>query len=55
VRPSLTTVKSPGHHAGRKAMAIMLGVIAGEDVPRRTVMPCDLVVRQSTGPVRTAD
>jgi DNA-binding LacI/PurR family transcriptional regulator len=53
VRPSLTTVQSPGHHAGRKAMEIMLGVIAGEDVPRRTVMPCDLVVRQSTGPVRT--
>jgi DNA-binding LacI/PurR family transcriptional regulator len=55
VRPSLTTVKSPGHHAGRKAMEIMLGVIAGEDVPRRTVMPCDLVVRQSTGSVRAAD
>ena len=55
VRPSLTTVQSPGHHAGRKAMEIMLGVIAGEAVPRRTVMPCELVVRQSTGPVRTAD
>ena len=53
VRPALTTVQSPGHHAGRKAMEVMLGVIAGEEVPRRTVMPCHLVVRQSTGSVRS--
>lgn len=54
VRPSLTTVESPGHHAGQKAMEVMLGIIAGEEVPRRTVLPCALIVRQSTGPVPAA-
>jgi len=52
VRPSLTTVESPGHHAGEKAMELMLGLIDGVDVPRRTVMPCELIVRGSTGPRR---
>lgn len=51
VRPSLTTVESPGHHAGEEAMELMVGILRGDDVPRRTVMPCELIVRQSTGPV----
>lgn len=53
-RPSLTTVESPGHHAGQEAMRIMLGILRGEEVPRRTILPCDLIERQSTGPARQA-
>jgi DNA-binding LacI/PurR family transcriptional regulator len=52
VRPSLTTVESPGHRAGMEAMRIMLGILGGEDVPRRTIMPSELLVRDSTGPAR---
>jgi LacI family transcriptional regulator len=51
-RPALTTVATPLHFAGREAMRIMLGILGGESVPRRTVMPSSLVVRASTALAR---
>jgi LacI family transcriptional regulator len=51
--PALTTVESPGHHAGEEAMELMVGILRGDDVPRRTVMPCELIVRQSSLADRT--
>ena len=48
VRPSITTVESPGHRAGEEAMRIMLMILEGKEPPRRTVLPTQLIVRQST-------
>lgn len=48
VRPSITTVESPGHRAGEEAMRIMLKILDGEQPPRRTVLSTQLIVRQST-------
>jgi DNA-binding LacI/PurR family transcriptional regulator len=52
VRPSLTTVESSGVAAGREAMRVVLSALAHETTPTRIVMPCELIVRQSTGPAR---
>lgn len=48
VRPSITTVESPGHRAGEEAMRIMLKILRGEQPPRRTILSTQLIVRQST-------
>jgi DNA-binding LacI/PurR family transcriptional regulator len=46
--PPLTTVRQPIAEAGRKMAQLMLRLIAGdEDVPEATVLPTELVTRES--------
>jgi signal transduction histidine kinase/DNA-binding LacI/PurR family transcriptional regulator len=47
--PSLTTVRNPFYKMGVEATEMLLAQIDGQDVPERTVLPLDLVVRQSCG------
>jgi DNA-binding LacI/PurR family transcriptional regulator len=47
--PSLTTVAMPKREMGRRAVELVLQMIAGEEVPERVVLPSDLVVRRSCG------
>jgi signal transduction histidine kinase/DNA-binding LacI/PurR family transcriptional regulator/putative methionine-R-sulfoxide reductase with GAF domain len=47
--PALTTVQNPFYKLGAKATEILLAHIDGRDVPGCTVLPLDLVVRQSCG------
>jgi LacI family repressor for deo operon, udp, cdd, tsx, nupC, and nupG len=51
--PPLTTVAQPMERIGREAAAMLLGILADPHAPReRRVLPTELVVRASTGPVR---
>lgn len=47
LRPTLTTVALPFVSMGSRAVALLAALIAGEDVPSRTVVPCPLVLRAS--------
>ncbi len=49
ITPPLTTVHSPFYEMGRKAVEMLLALIAGEQTPERVVMPSQLMVRQSCG------
>lgn len=51
--PPLTTVALPHHAMGDAAVAMALDLVAGREIvePRR-VLPCSLVVRESTAPPR---
>ncbi|MGQ7247874.1 LacI family DNA-binding transcriptional regulator [Halomonas sp. V046] len=51
--PPLTTISQPAEDFGREAVALLLGLIEGQAVKRnaRRIMPFELVVRSSTGPV----
>jgi len=52
-RIDLTTVRQPAREMGRQAAEMLLSAIAaGEHASRSVVMPTELVVRGSTGPVR---
>jgi LacI family transcriptional regulator, repressor for deo operon, udp, cdd, tsx, nupC, and nupG len=51
--PELTTVAIPAESVGQQALRLLLEVLRGADVPRSTV-PLELVVRESTAPVRSA-
>ncbi|GAA3283503.1 LacI family DNA-binding transcriptional regulator [Paenarthrobacter aurescens] len=56
--PSLTTMALPLREIGRAAMTTLLDAIegtgeAGSGTPVETMVPCRLVVRESTGPVPT--
>jgi DNA-binding LacI/PurR family transcriptional regulator len=52
-RIDLTTVRQPAEEMGRMAAEMVLSAIAaGEHAGRRVLMPAELVVRGSTGPVR---
>jgi DNA-binding LacI/PurR family transcriptional regulator len=52
-RIDLTTVRQPAREMGRQAAEMLLSAIAaGEHASRSVVMPTQLVVRGSTGPVR---
>lgn len=50
--PPLTTVAIPQQEIGVAAARLLLGRLAGEAVPPRTLLPTRLVVRTSTGPPR---
>jgi LacI family transcriptional regulator len=52
--PALTTVHIPTARIGAAAARKVLARLAGEDVPRVTELPIELVVRQSSGPPRAA-
>ncbi|MFZ6028691.1 MAG: response regulator [Chloroflexota bacterium] len=45
----LTTLRPPSIELSAKAAEILLRMIAGEEVPRETLLPSELVVRQSCG------
>jgi DNA-binding LacI/PurR family transcriptional regulator len=45
--PPLTTVRQPVDELGRTMTRVLLGRIAGKVVPRRTVLPTELVQRAS--------
>jgi len=50
IRPALTTVRQPAHELGRLAATFLLGRIAHPETPhQRSVLPCQLVARQSSG------
>ena len=46
--PPLTTVRQPVGELGRTMTRVLLGRIAGQVVPRRTVLPTELVQRATT-------
>jgi DNA-binding LacI/PurR family transcriptional regulator/anti-anti-sigma regulatory factor len=47
--PSLTTVRMPVREVGKRAVDMVLALLAGEDVPERITLPTEMVVRQSCG------
>ncbi|MHB8397547.1 MAG: LacI family DNA-binding transcriptional regulator [Candidatus Limnocylindrales bacterium] len=50
--PPLTTVHLPAHALGATAGRALLDRVAGRPVARRTLLPTQLMVRESTGPPR---
>jgi DNA-binding LacI/PurR family transcriptional regulator len=52
--PPLTTVRLPAYELGRAVGTALLDRIATPAAPRRTLLPTELVVRESTGPPRSA-
>lgn len=49
IAPPLTTVRQPLHAQGKRAAETLLALLAGEEVPPRTTLPTELVVRRSCG------
>jgi len=55
IRPPLTTVRQPAYELGRVAATLLIERIAHPDAPHQpSVLPCQLVVRASSGPVGNA-
>lgn len=52
--PPLTTVRVPMRELGREGMRLLLAQLEGQDVRSHRKVGCDLVVRDSTGPVPSA-
>jgi DNA-binding LacI/PurR family transcriptional regulator/anti-anti-sigma regulatory factor/putative methionine-R-sulfoxide reductase with GAF domain len=53
-KPSLTTVRQPIHQLGYEGIKVLLKLLAGEQVPERTMLSTRLVVRRSCGCVEPA-
>lgn len=54
IRPKLTTVRIQQHSAGRTAATILMQLMNGEkpeDVPMETILPVEIIIRESTAPV----
>ncbi|HUG29687.1 MAG TPA: LacI family DNA-binding transcriptional regulator [Candidatus Limnocylindria bacterium] len=49
--PPLTTVRLPARALGETAGRILLDRLAGHIVASRTILPTELIVRESTGPI----
>ncbi len=49
--PPLTTVRQDFRALGTLSVATLLAEVEGDDVPRRTLLEPELIVRESTGPV----
>jgi DNA-binding LacI/PurR family transcriptional regulator/nitrogen-specific signal transduction histidine kinase len=47
--PPLTTVRQPLEEIGRRAVDMLLALLAGESVAERVTLPAELVIRQSCG------
>jgi DNA-binding LacI/PurR family transcriptional regulator/anti-anti-sigma regulatory factor len=47
--PSLTTVQQPIYELGKRAVDMLLALLAGEDVPEQVTLPAEMVVRRSCG------
>jgi LacI family transcriptional regulator len=53
LRPALTTIHVPAQEFGRAAARMLLEqMVAGRDVPKRVILPPELIVRGSTDPKR---
>ena len=52
--PPLTTIRQDFHALGRKAMEVLQASIEGRQIPQRTKIPAELVVRESSAPPRGA-
>ena len=52
--PELTTVAIPARSVGQQALRLLLKVLRGSDVPCRSTVPLELVIRKSTALVRPA-
>ena len=53
VSPRLTTVRLPAAESGRAAVRMLLDLVAGRSAPvEPLLLPAELIVRSSTGPVR---
>ncbi len=50
--PPLTSVSLPAYELGKLAGWVLLGLIRGEQVPERTLLKTELVVRKSVAPPR---
>jgi LacI family transcriptional regulator len=51
VTPALTTVHLPTAELGDQAAQYLLARLQGREMPGRTTLPIELIVRGSTGPV----
>jgi signal transduction histidine kinase/DNA-binding LacI/PurR family transcriptional regulator/AraC-like DNA-binding protein/DNA-binding response OmpR family regulator len=49
VTPPLTSVRLPFYEQGRRAVELLLALLAGEQVPEHIVLPAELRVRRSCG------
>ncbi|MFC4942851.1 substrate-binding domain-containing protein [Pseudonocardia sp. GCM10023141] len=49
--PALSTIAVPTLEAGRTAVAMLLAMIAGSDITPQRVLPAQLIVRATSGPV----
>jgi DNA-binding LacI/PurR family transcriptional regulator len=49
LQPGLTTIRQPKRELGRRAMALLLALLRGEEAERTAVIQGELVVRGSTG------
>ncbi len=47
VTPALTTVRQPSHEQGERMAAVLLDLLAGRETPHATILPTELVVRES--------
>jgi len=53
--PALTTVRQPTCHMGQRAMRTLLELIRGKDDVRPEILPTELIIRETTGPVISSD
>jgi len=49
--PPLTTVRQPSYQIGQRAMRMLLKLIQGESDVEAEILPAELVIRETTGPV----
>ncbi|WP_245570987.1 LacI family DNA-binding transcriptional regulator [Glaciibacter superstes] len=49
--PQLTTMAQPLHELGAQALRMLVDLLGGNEVPQQVLLPAELVVRESTGPV----
>ncbi len=49
--PPLTTVRQPSYRLGQRAMRLLLQLIQGTEGVAAEILPAELVVRETTGPV----
>ncbi len=49
--PPLTTVRQPTYQMGQRAIQTLLGLVQGKDDLGPEILPCKLIVRETTGPI----
>lgn len=52
--PPLTTVRQDFHALGIKAMEVLRAALEGREIPQRSKIPSELVIRSSTAPPRSS-
>ncbi|MCL4559179.1 MAG: LacI family transcriptional regulator [Chloroflexi bacterium] len=53
VNPTLTTVRQPAYEKGRCAARMLIEILQKKPIPHCQIMDVELIVRGSTGPVKT--